>query len=297
MGRFTRDARNWKAIRRRALGPACLACSYVVPAVAQSRGQKPVWPIDPQIAVDHGYWAPVAVGGFLVIWHALRGQLPINGGWSGKTIHRNGRFRRINHWVLAASFLALAVTGLVSLYWERAAGVPPSSLNGSLHAWASAVFLAALGSTVAGAARHLVPNRYDTAWIRAGGIVLGNRRQPPAGRFTATQKIMLLLLLIAAGLAALTGYGLIDWPDFPRRTMHAAIGIALISVIITHMYFRSIGMQGAFDAMRTGEVDVNWAKQHHAVWAEDELWKAADLEEAADPGRGSSVAQSTTLRP
>ena len=26
-------------------------------------------------------------------------------------------------------------------------------------------------------------------------------------------------------------------------------------------------MQGAFDAMKHGQVDVNWAKEHHSLWA------------------------------
>lgn len=297
MSWIARGRRKWTALSRSALGLFCLASSYVVPAEAQSSGQPRVWPIDLQIAVDHGYWAPVAVIGLLIVWHVLHGRLPINGGWSGKTIFRNGLFRRALHWVLAAAFFALAVTGLVSLYWERVAGAPPAGLNGSLHAWASVVFLVALGAMVIGSARHLRPTRYDAAWIRAGGVLLGNRRQPPAGRLTATQKILLLTLWIMGGLAASTGYGALDGPEFPRRALHAAIGIALISVIIAHAYFRSIGMQGAFDAVRTGDVDVNWAKQHHAVWAEDELWKAADLEEAADGGRAPSIAGPTTLRP
>ena len=29
-------------------------------------------------------------------------------------------------------------------------------------------------------------------------------------------------------------------------------------------------MEGAFEAMGDGEVDVNWAKQHHSLWLEEE---------------------------
>jgi formate dehydrogenase subunit gamma len=28
-------------------------------------------------------------------------------------------------------------------------------------------------------------------------------------------------------------------------------------------------MEGAFDAMGTGQVDVNWAREHHSLWAKD----------------------------
>jgi formate dehydrogenase subunit gamma len=32
-------------------------------------------------------------------------------------------------------------------------------------------------------------------------------------------------------------------------------------------------MEGAFEAMGTGEVDLNWAREHHDLWLEDELAK------------------------
>jgi formate dehydrogenase subunit gamma len=43
--------------------------------------------------------------------------------------------------------------------------------------------------------------------------------------------------------------------------------------MIAHIYIGSIGMQGAFEAMGSGEVDLNWAKEHHALWVEKELAK------------------------
>jgi formate dehydrogenase subunit gamma len=32
-------------------------------------------------------------------------------------------------------------------------------------------------------------------------------------------------------------------------------------------------MEGAFEAMGTGEVDVNWAREHHDVWLAEQLEK------------------------
>jgi formate dehydrogenase subunit gamma len=28
-------------------------------------------------------------------------------------------------------------------------------------------------------------------------------------------------------------------------------------------------MEGAFDAMGSGEVDLNWAKEHHSLWVKE----------------------------
>ncbi len=54
---------------------------------------------------------------------------------------------------------------------------------------------------------------------------------------------------------------------------HGIMGIFLVCVIFAHVYIGTIGMEGAFAAMGSGQVDVNWAKEHHSVWADEELAK------------------------
>jgi formate dehydrogenase subunit gamma len=64
------------------------------------------------------------------------------------------------------------------------------------------------------------------------------------------------------------------------------VAVLLIVMIVAHIYIGSLGMEGAFDAMGTGEVDLNWAREHHSLWVE-ELEQELD-EDAAKHG-GSSV--------
>ncbi|MCH7929602.1 MAG: hypothetical protein IIA01_03760 [Proteobacteria bacterium] len=44
------------------------------------------------------------------------------------------------------------------------------------------------------------------------------------------------------------------------------MALVFIAVIIGHIYIGTLGMEGAFDAMYTGHVDENWAREHHSVW-------------------------------
>jgi formate dehydrogenase subunit gamma len=46
-----------------------------------------------------------------------------------------------------------------------------------------------------------------------------------------------------------------------------------VALILGHIYIGTLGMEGAFEAMATGEVDSNWAKEHHDLWLEDQLAK------------------------
>ena len=42
-----------------------------------------------------------------------------------------------------------------------------------------------------------------------------------------------------------------------------------MTMIIAHIYIGSVGMEGALDAMNSGKVDRNWAKEHHNLWVEE----------------------------
>mgnify|MGYP001209463114 CR=1 FL=1 len=55
--------------------------------------------------------------------------------------------------------------------------------------------------------------------------------------------------------------------------LHGLIGVILLAVILAHIYIGTVGMEGAFEAMGTGTVDENWAKQHHSLWLEEEKAK------------------------
>ena len=50
---------------------------------------------------------------------------------------------------------------------------------------------------------------------------------------------------------------------------HGIMTVGLTVLIVAHIYIGSIGMEGAFDAISTGEVDENWAHEHHSLWLEE----------------------------
>jgi formate dehydrogenase subunit gamma len=54
------------------------------------------------------------------------------------------------------------------------------------------------------------------------------------------------------------------------QVIHAVVAVLFVAAMLGHIYIGTIGMEGAFEAMGTGEVDVNWAKEHHALWLQQE---------------------------
>jgi len=45
--------------------------------------------------------------------------------------------------------------------------------------------------------------------------------------------------------------------------------VLMICMFLGHIYIGTIGMKGAYSAMKTGYVDEGWAEEHHRLWAED----------------------------
>jgi formate dehydrogenase subunit gamma len=60
--------------------------------------------------------------------------------------------------------------------------------------------------------------------------------------------------------------------------IHSIVSVLMIAVMLAHIYIGSVGMEGAFDAMGSGQVDVNWAKQHHNLWVAEEMAKGRGAE-------------------
>jgi formate dehydrogenase subunit gamma len=54
------------------------------------------------------------------------------------------------------------------------------------------------------------------------------------------------------------------------QVFHAVIGVLFVALIIAHIYIGTLGMEGSFESMSRGTVDVNWAKEHHPLWYEEE---------------------------
>ena len=53
------------------------------------------------------------------------------------------------------------------------------------------------------------------------------------------------------------------------NVVHMIAAYLAIALALVHIYLGTLGMKGAYEAMRTGYVDETWARHHHAVWYEE----------------------------
>lgn len=219
----------------------------------------------------------------LALMLALRGRVPIVRGKSGRKVERFGWFERATHWMTSVSFLMLALTGIVIAYGDTLILPFGDALLGStgwLATWGHMMFFPsfALGVVIMFVmwVRHNLPSRLDVNWLAKGGGMFSDDVHPSARKFNAGQKLIFWSVILGGGAMILSGV-LLMFPFFLldingmgwTMLIHAVVGLIMIAIIIGHIYIGSVGMQGAFWAMWSGEVDRNWAAEHHDLWLSD----------------------------
>ena len=113
--------------------------------------------------------------------------------------------------------------------------------------------------------------KVDLDWLRQGGGFIKNKHAP-AGRFNLGEKLVYWLSLVAGIAVSLSGLLLLfpfygtDIADMQvAQGAHAVVAVLFVALILAHIYIGTLGMEGAFEAMGQGDVDLNWAKEHHAT--------------------------------
>ena len=226
----------------------------------------------------------------LAAFYFTKGRIRMEQGEeSGRKILRFNAFERFTHWLTAISFIVLAVSGLNYIFGKRLlmpllgpdAFAAWSQWAKYAHNFLSWPFMLGLLFMLVVWIRDNVPDRTDILWLKEGGGFLNNTH-PPARRFNAGQKLVFWsvigggLLLSASGLVMLFPFSAADingmqWAQY----VHAGVGVLLIAAMLAHIYIGSLGMEGAYDAMGSGQVDLAWAKTHHKLWVEEEQAKTA----------------------
>ena len=241
-----------------------------------------------------GGWIIFGIIFALAIFLAARGRIKVVEGFDGRTVVRFGGVERATHWMTAGSFIVMGITGLIITYGKP--GLIPligEAAFGDVAFWSVWLHMAfaipftigiliMLGMWIA----ENLPTRADWEWIRQGGGFLRDTKEhPPAYKFNAGQKLLFWaitmsgLALLASGVTLMFPFYWFGYDGMQiAQISHAAIALLLIGLIIAHIYIGTIGMQGAFDAMWSGNVDWNWAKEHHKLWFEKITGRKAETD-------------------
>jgi formate dehydrogenase subunit gamma len=272
--------------------------------------------------IIYSAWAMAGVLALLAGFYLARGSIRVEHGLAGWTIERFTDIERMGHWLMAVSFVILGLTGLNVVYGKYTllpvlgptlfAAI--SQAGKWLHNYVAFAFMAGLLLSFINWVSNNIPNKHDVKWLLMGGGMFARGAHPPARKFNAGQKILFWLIMLTGVSISLSGLSMMfpfqtslfsktfGWLNVlglglpaiasPVQEMqfatlwHSIMAIFMICVIFGHIYIGTIGMEGAYDAMGSGRVDINWAKEHHNIWAEEELAKLQNTPAAGSTPRG-----------
>ena len=241
--------------------------------------------------------AMISILALLTIYYSWHGTMRIEEGRSGRTMMRFNMFERFVHWMSAVTFVILAITGLnitfgrsLILPWMGASAFSEWTEWGKFaHNYISFAFTTGVVLMFFIWVARNLPTIADIAWFKAGGGMFGGE-EPPAHKFNGGEKLIFWISMFGGGAVAVTGYILL-FPFYGTtvsgmelaQIVHSTVALLYVAAMFVHFYMGTIGVEGAFEGMADGTVDVNWAKERHRLWYEEETQPGATQGQAMRP--------------
>ena len=276
------DAEIWRAVRHGLQGNVSIP-DKSAGLMIQSEGEA--WrSIRNGPVTQYGSWLLLGMLGVAALYFSLRGRIPIAEGRSGIRIPRFTQTQRVVHWFTATLFVLLGLSGLIMLYGKHilmplfgpqvfaviaSAAMQGHNLFGPLFAFAVvALFFV-----------FFEHNGFRWAdvkwWLTLGGFVGGH---PKCGFYNGGEKVWYWLAAVLGTAVATSGL-LLLFPSVlaaPQNLqiahlVHGIGGLVFIAGGIGHIYLGTLGMDGALEGMTRGDVDANWAKEHHDLWYQESI--------------------------
>ena len=226
------------------------------------------------------------VAAAIALFYFTKGPLGGHGVDTGRKIERFTPFERAAHWANAIAFVVLALSGIV-MAWGKFFLLPilGATLFGWLayalktaHNFAGPLFAVSLLIVFLTFVRDNLWRREDMQWVAKGGGLLSGH-EVPSDRFNAGETLVFWLGVLLLGAVVVVSGLVLDglvppWGETRAQMqvanmVHLVATVAMMAMFMGHIYIGTLGMRGAYRAMRSGWVDEGWAHEHHALWAED----------------------------
>ena len=220
------------------------------------------------------------------LFYAAKGTIGLHAPETGRKIERFTYFERAAHWTNAIAFSILAISGIVMAFGKYfLLPVMGGTLFGwlsyalkNLHNFAGPVFAVSLLVVFLTFVRDNLPSKDDIVWLAKGGGLFSGAHVP-SHRFNAGEKIVFWAGVFVLGFVVV-GSGLVLDKIVPgmaytrgdmqiAHMIHGVATVLMMAMFIGHIYMGTIGMKGAYQAMKTGYVDETWAREHHELWHDD----------------------------
>jgi formate dehydrogenase subunit gamma len=233
----------------------------------------------------YGGWLVVGVAIVILAFYFAFGPVKLHDRPTGRLIQRFSRVDQIVHWSVAISFCILGITGLLMMFGKHVL-LPIigytlfgllTNLGKNLHNFVAPFFMVAVAAMIVLYLRHNLPKLYDLKFLFSAVAVMTKGKHVASGKFNGGEKVWFWLGVVVLSVIVSWSGLILLFPNFDqsRAVMqdawiwHAGAALVYIAISFGHMYLGTIGLEGSYQAMRTGYVDETWAKEHHQYWYDE----------------------------
>jgi formate dehydrogenase subunit gamma len=233
----------------------------------------------------YGGWLVVGIAIVILAFYFAFGPVKLHDQPSGRLIKRFSRLDQIVHWSVAISFCVLGLTGLLMMFGKHVL-LPIigytlfgllTNLGKNLHNFVAPFFMVAVAAMIVLFIRHNLPRLYDLKFLFNAVAVMAKGKHVASGKFNGGEKVWFWVGVV--GLSVIVSWSglILLFPNFDQSravmqdawNWHAAAALLYIAISLGHIYLGTIGLEGSYQAMRSGYVDEIWAKEHHQYWYEE----------------------------
>jgi formate dehydrogenase subunit gamma len=230
----------------------------------------------------YGGWLVVVILAAIAGFYAVFGPVKLHDRPTGRLIQRFSRADQVVHWTVAISFCVLGLSGLIMLFGKYVL-LPVigytlfgwlTALGKNLHNFIAPIFIVSVAALVVLFIRDNLPKAYDLKFLTNAFAVMAKGKHVPTGRFNGGEKVWFWLGVVLLSVIVTWSGLILLFPNFDqtRAVMqeawiwHASAAVLYVSISLGHIYLGTIGLEGSYQAMRSGYVDETWAKEHHEIW-------------------------------
>ena len=221
----------------------------------------------------------------ILAFYFWKGPVTVHAPPTGRLVHRFNVVERAVHWSTAISFCVLGLTGLIMFFGKH---VLLPIMGYTLFAWLATaskvmhnfiapLFIVSVLAMILLFIKDNFPRLYDLKWFARAWAVMARGEHVATGRFNAGEKGWFWFGVVGLSIVVSWSGLVLLFPNFDQTravmqdawVVHATAALIYIAISLGHIYLGTIGLEGAYGAMRTGYVDEAWAKEHHEYWYND----------------------------
>jgi formate dehydrogenase subunit gamma len=230
----------------------------------------------------YGGWLVLLVTIAVLAFYFIKGPVKLHDRPTGRLIQRFTTVEQVVHWSAAISFVVLGISGLIMFFGKHVL-LPVigytlfawlTALGKNLHNFIAPFFMVSVLAMVVLFLRDNLPRAYDWQWFRKSWAFFTRGEHIPSGRFNAGEKGWFWFGVIGLSVVVSWSGLILLFPNFDQSravmqdawVVHAIAALVYIAMSLGHIYMGTIGVEGSYQAMRSGYVDETWAREHHELW-------------------------------